>query len=74
MNRETTCCFTGHRPEKLPLAGGLGGSPVPEAEGQAGRGGGAAYKKGMRHFVRYGPGSGFLRCEAALARGSGAPA
>ena len=45
MNRETTCCFTGHRPEKLPWREDEGGSPVPGAEGQAGRGGGGRLRK-----------------------------
>ena len=61
-----------YRPQagEAALAGGRGGSPVPGAEGQAGRGGGGRLRKRDAAFpVRYGPGSGFL-----LLRGGAGPA
>lgn len=51
MDRATTCCFTGHRPDKLPL-GQPGVGPrcltLKRRLTQAVEG---AYAQGMRHFI-----------------------
>ena len=69
MNRETTCCFTGHRPEKLPWREDEGDPRCLELKARLAGAVEAAYEKGMRAFpVRYGPGGAdFYCCEAALA-------
>ena len=68
MNRETTCCFTGHRPEKLPWREDEGDPRCLELKARLAGAVEAAYEKRDAAFpVRYGPGSGFYCCEAALA-------
>ena len=50
MNRETTCCFTGHRPEKLPWREDEGDPRCLELKARLAGAVEAAYEKGMRHF------------------------
>ena len=51
MNRETTCCFTGHRPEKLPWREDEGDPRCLELKARLAGAVEAAYEKGMRHFL-----------------------
>lgn len=68
MDREHTCCFTGHRPDKLPWRddetdGRCVALKVRLAEALE-----EAYAKGKRHFLcGMALGSDFYFCEAALA-------
>ena len=75
MNRETTCCFTGHRPEKLPWRKDEGDPRCLELKARLAGAVEAAYEKGMRHFLcGMARGADFYCCEAALAlRGAGRP-
>lgn len=68
MNRETTCCFTGHRPEKLPWREDEGDPRCLELKARLAGVVEAAYEKGMRHFLcGMARGADFYCCEAALA-------
>ena len=68
MNRETTCCFTGHRPEKLPWREDEGDPRCLELKARLAGAVEAAYEKGMRHFLcGMARGADFYCCEAALA-------
>lgn len=68
MDREHTCCFTGHRPEKLPWGcdeDDLRCLSLKERIAAALEG---AYAAGMRHFIcGMALGADFYFCEAALA-------
>lgn len=68
MEREKTCCFTGHRPNKLPWRDdetdprclALKARLAAEVE--------RAYEKGLRHFIcGMAQGADFYFCEAVLA-------
>ena len=67
MNRETTCSFTGHRPEKLPWRGD---ESDPRGLARKERLAAAvedAYDKGMRHFLcGMARGADFYFCDAVL--------
>ena len=67
MDKASTCCFTGHRPEKLPWGED---ERDPRCLALKGRLAGAleqAYEKGMRHFIcGMARGADFYFCEAAL--------
>ena len=68
MNRETTCCFTGHRPEKLPWREDEGDPRCLELKARLAGAVEAAYEKGMRHFLcGMARGADFYCGEAALA-------
>ena len=71
MNRETTCCFTGHRPEKLPWREDEGDPRCLELKARLAGAVEAAYEKGMRHW----PGERiFTAARRRWPCGSGAPA
>ena len=68
MNRETTCCFTGHRPEKLPWREDEGDPRCLELKARLAGAVEAAYEKGMRHFLcGMARGADFYCCEALIA-------
>ena len=75
MNRETTCCFTGHRPEKLPWREDEGDPRCLELKARLAGAVEAAYEKGMRHFLCGRPGERiFTAARRRWPCGSGAPA
>ena len=51
MERETTCCFTGHRPDKLPWGTDESGQACLALKARIGRALERAYEAGFRHFV-----------------------
>ena len=68
MERAHTCCFTGHRPEKLPWRHDESDPRCVELKGRIAAALDAAYEKGMRHFIcGMAQGADFYFCEAALA-------
>ena len=68
MDRAKTCCFTGHRPEKLPWRYDEGDSRCLALKERLARALEEAYEKGMRHFLcGMALGADFYFCEAALA-------
>ena len=68
MDRAKTCCFTGHRPEKLPWRYDEGDSRCLALKEQLTAALEDAYERGMRHFMcGMALGSDFYFCEAALA-------
>ena len=65
--RETTCCFTGHRPEKLPWGTDEGDPRCLELKARLDRAVEEAYDAGMRHFLcGMARGADFYFCEAVL--------
>ena len=68
MDREHTCCFTGHRPEKLPWGYDERDPRCLALKAQLDRAVEEAWEKGMRHFIcGMAQGADFYFCEAALA-------
>ena len=53
MNRETTCCFTGHRPEKLPWREDEGDPRCLELKARLAGAVEAAYEKGEEQAARW---------------------
>ena len=67
MNRETTCSFTGHRPEKLPWRGDESDPRCLALKERLAAVVEAAYDKGMRHFMcGMARGADFYFCDAVL--------
>ena len=68
MERETTCCFTGHRPDKLPWRDDEWDPRCLALKERLAAALEEAYDKGMRHFIcGMARGADFYFCEAALA-------
>lgn len=68
MDRERTCCFTGHRPEKLPWRYDETDPRCIALKGRIGDALETAYAEGKRHFIcGMALGADFYFCEAALA-------
>lgn len=68
VDRETTCCFTGHRPEKLPWRYDETDRRCIALKGRIAEALECAYEKGMRHFIcGMALGADFYFCEAVLA-------
>ena len=68
MRRETTCCFTGYRPEKLPWGTREEDPRCLALKGRLARAVEDAYGRGMRHFIcGMARGADFYFCEAVLA-------
>ena len=68
MERETTCCFTGHRPDKLPWRDDEWDPRCQALKERLAAALEEAYDKGMRHFIcGMARGADFYFCEAALA-------
>ena len=68
MDRARTCCFTGHRPEKLPWRNNEADPRCIALKERLDKALEAAYHKGMRHFLcGMAQGADFYFCEAALA-------
>ena len=68
MDREKTCSFTGHRPEKLPWRDNEEDPRCLELKARLAEAVEAAYDRGMRHFLcGMARGADFYCCEAALA-------
>ena len=68
MNRETTCSFTGHRPEKLPWRGDESDPRCLALKERLAAAVEDAYDKGMRHFLcGMARGADFYFCDAVLA-------
>lgn len=51
MERETTCCFTGHRPDKLPWGTDEGDERCQALKRRLDAALEAAYERGIRHFI-----------------------
>ena len=51
MERETTCCFTGHRPDKLPWHDDERDPRCLELKERLSAALEEAYDRGMRHFI-----------------------
>ena len=67
MRRETTCAFTGHRPEKLPWREDEGDPRCLALKARLAAAVEEAYDKGMRHFLcGMARGADFYFCEAVL--------
>ena len=67
MNRETTCSFTGHRPEKLPWRGDESDPRCLALKERLAAAVEDAYDKGMRHFLcGMARGADFYFCDAVL--------
>ena len=67
MNRETTCSFTGHRPEKLPWRGDESDPRCLALKERLDQAVEAAYDAGMRHFIcGMARGADFYFCDAVL--------
>lgn len=67
MNREQTCCFTGHRPMKLPWGDNEEDLRCLALKKRLNEELMAAYKQGMRHFIcGMALGSDLYFCEAVL--------
>ena len=61
MDRAHTCCFTGHRPEKLPWREDESDPRCLALKARLRRELEEAYRQGFRHFdLRDGPGGGSL--------------
>ena len=68
MERETTCCFTGHRPDKLPWRDDEWDPRCVELKERLAAAVEEAYDRGMRHFIcGMARGADFYFCEAVLA-------
>ena len=68
MERETTCCFTGHRPDKLPWRDDEWDPRCVALKERLAAALEDAYNKGMRHFIcGMARGADFYFCEAVLA-------
>ena len=68
MERETTCCFTGHRPDKRPWHDDGRDPRCLELKERLSAALEEAYDRGMRHFIcGMARGADFYFCEAALA-------
>ena len=68
MNRETTCSFTGHRPEKLPWRGDESDPRCLALKERLAAAVEDAYDRGMRHFLcGMARGADFYFCDAVLA-------
>ena len=68
MDKAHTCCFTGHRPEKLPWQENEEDSRCLELKDRLAGELERAYSKGIRHFLcGMARGADFYFCEAALA-------
>ena len=68
MKREDTCCFTGHRPDKLPWGSDEDDPRCRDLKDRLTAALEAAYEKGYRHFIcGMALGCDFYFCEAALA-------
>ena len=68
MNRDNTCCFTGHRPEKLPWRDNEEDPRCLALKVRIGRELEEAYRAGYRHFIcGMAQGADFYFCEAAFA-------
>lgn len=68
MTRETTCCFTGHRPDKLPWGSREEDPRCRDLKGRIGAALEAAYGRGYRHFIcGMARGCDFYFAEAVLA-------
>lgn len=68
MRREITCCFTGHRPEKLPWGWDETDPRCEALKGRIAAEVGRAYGRGYRHFIcGMANGADFYFCEAVLA-------
>ena len=75
MNRETTCCFTGHRPEKLPWREDEGDPRCLELKARLAGAVEAAYEKGCGISCAVWPGERiFTAARRRWPCGSGAPA
>ncbi|OUQ22559.1 hypothetical protein B5E80_13245 [Flavonifractor sp. An135] len=67
MRRAETCCFTGHRPEKLPWRGDEEDPRCLALKGRLAREVEEAYRDGYRHFIcGMARGADLYFCEAAL--------
>ena len=67
MNRETTCSFTGHRPEKLPWRGDESDPRCLALKERLAAAVEDAYDRGMRHFLcGMARGADFYFCDAVL--------
>lgn len=68
MGFETTCCFTGHRPDKLPWGSDEADPRCLELKGRICAALEEAYHRGYRHFIcGMARGCDLYFCEAALA-------
>lgn len=68
MERATSCCFTGHRPNKLPWREDEGDPRCLELKARLAREVARAYDEGYRHFIcGMAQGADFYFCEAVLA-------
>lgn len=68
MDRETTCCFTGHRPNKLPWRDDEDDPRCVVLKGEMAAALEEAYSRGYRHFIcGMALGCDLYFCEAALA-------
>lgn len=68
MERATSCCFTGHRPNKLPWRDDEGDPRCLELKARLAREVARAYDEGYRHFIcGMAQGADFYFCEAVLA-------
>lgn len=68
MERETTCCFTGHRPDKLPWRDDERDPRCVALKERLAAAVEEAYEKGMRHFIcGMARGADFYFCETVLA-------
>ena len=68
MERESTCCFTGHRPDKLPWRDDEKDPRCVALKERLTAAVEEAYDRGMRHFIcGMARGADFYFCEAALA-------
>lgn len=68
MDRTSTCCFTGHRPEKLPWHNHEDDPRCVALKQRLSAAVEDAYEKGMRHFMcGMAQGADFYFCEAVLA-------
>lgn len=67
MRKEQTCCFTGHRPAKLPWGENEADSRCIALKERLAEIVAAAYEKGMRHFIcGMAMGADTYFCEAAI--------
>lgn len=67
MNQEITCCFTGHRPHRLPWRGNEWDERCQNFVRELDRQVSLAYQRGYRHFISgMAQGGDLLFCEAVL--------
>lgn len=68
MDRTTTCCFTGHRPSRLPWGENEDDPRCLALKDQLGQAVAQAYRSGYRHFIcGMARGADLYFCEAVLA-------